>query len=236
MIMQKSGRSCLGLALVLLLSSTIVGQAHVLENSTTKKIKNEMTPLHVQGQVVKVELTLEDAHSIVFNLRLRLELVNAGDRPVILLRHPIWLGALTLARSQEDARAYKYIYQSSAWPSVSGAPEWKALRQRLNQQNPPAELTQAVTPGNAFQYETDTVLYIEKRGNFDKTSQPWDAIRRASPVWLQVSLEMWPVNVEPRVDPNILEFGRMLQQRWRQFGQLQIERVTSEPIKLDFPK
>ena len=229
-------RSCLNLAWVLLLSSTIVGEARVLENSTTMKTKNEMTPLRVQGQVVKVELSREDARSIVFNLRLRLELVNAGDRPIILLRHPIWLGALTLARSEEDARAYKYFYQSSAWPSVSGGPEWKALRQRLDQQNPPAELTRAVNPGTAFQYETDTVLYIEKQGNFDKTSQPWDAIRLASPVWLQVSLEIWPVNVEPKVDPNNLEFGRMLQQRWCQFGHLQIERVTSEPIQLNFPK
>lgn len=229
-------RSCLDLAWVLLLSSTIVGEAHLLENSTTKKTKKEMTPLRVQGQVVKVELSREDSHSIVFNLRLRLKVVNAGDRPIILLRHPIWLGALTLARSQEDARAYKYIYQSSAWPSVSGGPEWKALRQRLDQESPPAELTQAVSPGSAFQYETDTVLYVEKRGNFDKTSQSWDAIRLASPVWLQVSLEIWPVNVEPKVDPNNLEFGRMLQQRWRQFGQLQIERVTSEPIQLKFPK
>lgn len=229
-------KSCLALALVLLLFSTIVGGPHVLENSTTRKTKNEMTPLRVQGQVVKVELSREDAHSIVFNLRLRLELLNVGDRPIILVRHPIWLGALTLARSQEDARAHKYMYQSSAWPSVSGGPEWKALRQRLDQPKPPPELTKAVTPSNAFQYETDTVLYIEKRGNFDKTSQPWDAIRLASPVWLQVSLEIWPVNIEPKVDPNNLEFGTMLQQRWRQFGQLQIERVTSEPMQLNLLK
>jgi len=229
-------RSCLPLAWVLLLSSAIVGEAHVFANSTTRKTRNEMTPLRVQGQVVKIELSREDAHSIVFNLRLRLELVNAGDRPIILLRHPIWLGALTLSRSPEDARAYKYIYQSSAWPSVSNGPEWKALRQSLDQRNPPAELTQVVSPGNSFQYETDTVLYIEKGGNFDKTSQPWDAIRLASPVSLRVSLEIWPVNVEPKVDPSNLEFGRMLQQRWRQFGQLQIERITSEPIQLNFRK
>lgn len=228
-------RTCLRLAWVLLLSSTIVGEAHAFENSLTRKTKNEMTPLRVQGQVVKIELSREDEHSIVFNLRLRLELVNTGNRPIILLRHPVWLGALTLARSQEDARVYKYIYQSSAWPSVSGGPEWKALRQSLDQRNPPAELTQAISPGKSFQCETNTVLYIEKRGNFDKTSQPWDAIRLASPVWLQLSLEIWRVNVEPKVDPNNLEFGRMLQQRWRQFGQLQLERLTSEPMQLSFP-
>lgn len=228
-------RTYLALAWVLL-SSTIVGEVQVLGNSATRKTKNDTTPLRVQGQIVKFEFSQEDAHGITFNLRLKLELVNAGDRPMILLRYPIWLGALTLARSQEDARTHKYIYLSTTWPSISRGPTWKALRQKLNQQHPPAELTQAVSPGNAFQYETDEVLYIEKRGSFDKTSQPWDAIRLASPVWLQVSLEIWPVNVEPKIEPTNLEFGRMLQKRWRQFGQLQIERVISEPIQLNFPK
>lgn len=227
--------SCLRLACVLLLSLTIVGESRLIGDSTAMKTKNEMTPIRLRGQVAKVEFSREDAHSIIFNVKLRLELVNAGNRPVILLRHPFWLGALTLARSPEDAKGYKYIYQSSTWPSVSGAPEWKALRQSLDQRNPPSDLTRAVGSGETFQYETDSVLYIEKQGNFDKTSQPWDVIRRSSPVWLQVSLEIWPVNVEPKVDPNHLEFGEMLQRRWQQFGQLQLERLTSEPMQLSFP-
>lgn len=227
-------RFCFYLACVL--SLTIIGESRVPENGTAMKRENQMAPLRLRGQVAKVGLSREDAHSIVFDVTLRLELVNTGTQPVILLQHPFWLGASTLALSPGDARAYKYLYQSSAWPSVSRAPEWKALRQSLDQQNPPADLTRAIGPGETFQYETNAVLYIEKRGSFDKTSQPWDAIRRASPVWLQVTLEVWPVNAEPKVDPNNPEFGRMLQQRWRQFGQLQLERLTSGPMQLSFPK
>jgi hypothetical protein len=226
-------RFCFYLACVL--SLTIIGESRVPENGTAMKRENQMTPLRLRGQVAKVGLSREDAHSIVFDVTLRLELVNTGTQPVILLRHPFWLGASTLALSPEDARTYKYIYQSSAWPSVSRAPEWKVLRQSLDQRNPPADLTRAVGPGETFQYETDTVLYIEKPGSVDRTSQPWDAIRLASPVWLQVSLESWPVNVEPKVDPNHLEFGEMLQRRWQQFGQLQLKRLTSEPMQLSFP-
>jgi len=44
-------------------------------------------------------------------------------------------------------------------------------------------------------------LYVEKAGSFDRVSQKWETIRQASPAWLQVTLEMWPVNIEPRVDP-----------------------------------
>jgi hypothetical protein len=226
----------LGLACVLLLSLTVIGGSRVIEDCAAMKTENEMTPLRLRGQVVKVERSREDAHSIVFEVGLKLELINAGNRPVILLRRPFWLGATTLARSPEDARAYKYLYQSSAWPSVSGAPEWKALRQSLDQRNPPADLTRVVGSGEIFQYDADAVLYIEKRGDFDKTSQPWEVIRGTSPIWLQVTLETWPVNVEPKVDPSHLEFGEILQRRWQQFGQLQLERLTSEPMQLSFPK
>jgi hypothetical protein len=186
-----------------------------------------------------MNLASEDNHGIEFHLKLSLELFNSSSRPVIILQRKPWLGSITLARSCEDAAAYKYLYLSSAWPSVYRGgkdSEWQDLQQHLDQKNPPSDLTRTLRPQESFSYETDAVLYIEKRGNFDKTSQPWDVIRRSSTVWLQVSLEIWPVNVEPKVNPNNPEFGRMLQQRWRQFGQLQLEPLTSEPMQLSFPK
>jgi len=97
-----------------------------------------------------------------------------------------------------------------------------------------ARLAWTIAPGESLPYETNATLYIEKAGSFDKTSQSWDTIRQASPVWLQVTLETWAVNIEPRVDPKNLEFGKMLRRRWQQVGELQLEHLTSEPMLLDF--
>jgi hypothetical protein len=230
--------NCVYLACVLVLSLSMIGVSHVLEDSGAMKNENERTPLRLRGRVVKVELSRQDAHGIVFDLRLSLELVNTSKQPVILLRRPFWLGSITLARSPEDAAANKYIYLSSAWPSVYRGgehSEWKNLQQRLDQQSPPPDLTRILAPGESFLYETDATLYIEKPGSVDKTSQPWEIIRRASPVWLQVTLETWPVNVEPKVNPDNPEFGRMLQYRWQKAGKLQLEHLTSEPMQLSLP-
>jgi hypothetical protein len=200
-------------------------------------MKNEgkaKQPLCLRGKVSKVELIRENKHSIVFDMKLQLEFVNTSDKPVIIMQGSYWLGAKTLARSPEDAANYKYLYGSGHWASVSGAPEWRELRKRLDQPSPPPDLTRILAPNESLPYEADVTLYIEKAGSLDKTSQSWDVIKQASPVWLQVTLETWAINIEPRVDPNNLEFGKMLQQRWRQFGELQIERLTSEPMPLDF--
>lgn len=222
------------LSCVLLLSLSIIGVAHVLNNVVAMKAESETTPLCLRGRVVKVELMREDKHSIVFDVKLRLEFINTGDMPIIILQREFWLEAKRLARSAEDARANKYLYLSSQLPSVSTSPEWKELRRHLNQPSPPPDLTRVLAPGESLPYETNATLYIEKAGSFDKTSQSWDTIKQASPVWLQVTLEMWAVNIEPRVDPQNLEFGKMLQRRWQQVGKLQLESLTSEPMPLDF--
>ncbi|MCU1266965.1 MAG: hypothetical protein JWM21_3283 [Acidobacteria bacterium] len=225
---------------VLLLALLLAGSGRLATLpliGATMKVTREAGHLRLRGRVLGVTLAGEDKHGIEFHLRLSLELINSGPKPVIILQRKPWLGSITLARSPEDAAASRYLYLSSAWPSVYRGgkdSKWENLQQRLDQRGPPPELTRTLRPGETFQYETDATLYIEKRGNFDKTSVPWDEIRRASPTWLQVTLETWPVNIEPTVDPNHPEFGMMLQRRWWQFGQLQLERLTSDPMLLDF--
>lgn len=223
-------RSC-----ILLLALVLNAKAYSVAGSDMYIRAEEQTgALCLRGEVLKVELAREDVHSIVFDVKLKLEFVNTGNKPIILLLRPFWLGATSLARSPEDAAAYKYVYSSGHWPSVSTAPEWSELRQRLDQPSPPADLTRIIAPGESFPYEAGATLYIEKAGSLDRTSQRWDVIRQTSPLWLQVTLEMWPVNVEPRADPDRPEFGKKLQRRWQQFGALQLDRLTSEPMPLDF--
>jgi hypothetical protein len=195
----------------------------------------EKKAFHLRGSVASIRLVREDNHSITFDVKLNLEFINTSETGVIILQRGFWLGATTLARSPEDAAAHKYLYSSSHWPSVDTSPEWGKLRQRLDQPSPPTDLTRVLVPGASLPYETGATLYIEKPGSFDKTSQSWNTIKQASPVWLQVTLEMWPVNLEPKVDPDNSEFGKMLQRRWQQFGALPVGYLTSEPMRLKFP-
>lgn len=219
------------LVTLLLLSSSIGNESFTRGGLILRKDCDKKS-LCLRGKVVDVKLVHENKHSIVFDVKLNLEFSNYSRTPIIILQQEFWLGATSLARSPEDATAYKYIYISGHWPSVSTSPEWKALRQRLNQPNPPQALTLVLGEGKSMSYETSTKLYIEKAGSFDKTKQSWEIIKQASPVWLQVTLEMWPVNLEPSVDINSPAFGKMLQRRWRQHGVLQLERLTSEPMPL----
>lgn len=219
-------------AALLLLSCVVVG-SRPLSGCTAMTKEHGRRPLHLRGRVGGVRLARETASSIVFDVKLYLEFTNAGDRPAIILRREFWLGAKTLARSPEDAAADKYLYTSSHWPSLTASPEWETLRQRLNEQFPPPDVTRVLAPGESLPYEAKVTLYIQKAGSFDGTSQKWEAIRQASPVWLQVTFEMWPIALEPRFDPDNPDFGKTLRRRWHPYGRLEIEHLTSEPMQLD---
>lgn len=68
----------------------------------------------------------------------------------------------------------------------------------------------------------------------------WREIKRLSaPLWLRVSYEMWPFNVENFKS----DFGGQLRERWKKHGTLYLQEkqdrywfahLTSEPIELDF--
>lgn len=191
--------------------------------------------LSLRGRIADIRLVEENNHSVRFKLNLALEFVNNSHKGIILLRQDYWLGAETLAISPEAAAEHKFIYSSSHWPSVYSAPNWIELRKKLDKPSPPTDLTRIIAPGESFAYETEAMLYIQKRGSSNKTNQIWEEIKLLSPTWLQVTLETWAVNIEPRVDPQNPQFGKELQQRWKQFGELYLERLASEPMPLAFP-
>jgi hypothetical protein len=204
---------------------------------TGKQTANEsmQNSLSLRGRVADVRLVEENNHSVRFKLKLALKFINNSNKGVILLRQDYWLGAETLAISPEATEAHKLIYSSSHWPSVYSARKWVELRKQLDKPSPPADLTRIIAPGESFDYETEAMLYIQKRGSSNRINQIWEEIKLISPVWLQVTLETWAVNIEPRVDPQNPQFGKKLQQRWKKFGELQLERLASEPMPLAFP-
>lgn len=211
----------------------LLGVVGIAQSSNKVKIEKSYSAsnLCLRGKVTKVEFVRENNHSIVFNSKLDLEFINNSDKPIILLKREFWLGAKTIARSSEEANTNKYLYSSGGWEAVSDAPKLAELSQQLNQPSPPSDLTQTLLPGESMSYQTNATLYIEKKGSFDKTSQSWDVIKQTSPVWLQVTFEIWSKNIGRRIEP---EFGKTLQKRWKQFGELQLNNITSEPMSLTF--
>jgi hypothetical protein len=197
------------------------------------RIQPKGEPLVLRGKVNEMALVKEDKQSIVLKLKLSMEFVNQSNKPTIILRRKFWQGAEMIGRTFEEARSSKYIYIGTHWPSVDEGVEWEKMQQSLDQPEPPTELTMRLLTGETYPYETEIILYFEKAGSFDGTRQRWDKILQASPVWLQVSLEMWPINLEPDVDPNNMSWGKWLQRRWQSFGILWLDRLTSEPMRLD---
>jgi hypothetical protein len=209
--------------------------ALVTASLTTAMRKNaiEDKSLSLTGHVISVEKISEDASSVGFKVGLRLTFRNIGSNPIIIYRDSIWLGAALIARSSDDASAAKYLHRSSAWPSVWGKSSRVKLRQKLDQPIPPQDITKILKPGESYEYETGTHLGFEKKERYDGTSKAWDEIKLASPVWIQVTLEMWPINAEPKVNPENPEFGKELRERWKDSGELWLDYLTSQPMKLD---
>jgi hypothetical protein len=219
---------------VLLILLTSGNVSTIAFGRTVQRLLYNSGPLILEGHVKKLEKDSEDSHFFTLKATLILTFKNVGTKPLIIYRNDLWLGGIHLSRTIEDARAYKFIYDSAMWPSNWGRESQYKLRKVLDQPRPPADVTLILQPGELWQYETVTHLGIDKKESPAAHGHTWDEIRNSSPVWLFVLFEMWPVNAEPRLDPDNPEFGLMLRDRWKDSGELWLDYLTSQPIAFDF--
>jgi hypothetical protein len=187
-----------------------------------------------------VEIKEIDRSSALIEIKLKMELVNAGGRPIIFLkREPLFPGG-ALARKPDDFEVGNVLAADAGWPSNDIAPEWAALRGRLDRPSPPSSETKILAPNESWSMETSIRIVVptdSKRSTSSRKKETLATIQQLSPVWLRVVCEVWPWNVEPlTTNRNKLKFGRTLQQRWRQSGLLWLDVIYSEPIKLDLRK
>jgi hypothetical protein len=196
------------------------------------------SPLVLRGRVLSVkDETLSNASFVAVTATLRLEFVNAGGSPVILLtdRSPLCVGA-TLTRSSGAALGDNILFDEYRGPSVSTSPDWGVFRATLDQQKPPARLVQIIKPGESWATESLVVLRPPiklERYRVDRPPVAWQILKESSPVWLRLKCDVWPQNVERRPTSGKVVFGHELQKRWRHFGELQLNSLVSEPIELD---
>ena len=218
----------IGAWVLLLIGFSQCANAQVIRSNS--EFDQELVKL--RGEVKEIRLLENDRTHIKFGLKLSLNIVNEGYRPIILLKQDLVIGAKKLARSREDAKAQQYLYTSRAWPSVSDDPAWRRWRKGLDANVPNEKKLWILSAGESVRFDTSTVLYIEKNGNFDGTNKPWDEIQQSATVCLQVEIKSWPANLEPNHDPQNPEFGQRLREKWEAYGRLQLGHLTSEPIEI----
>jgi len=92
-------------------------------------------------------------------------------------------------------------------------------------------------PNESWSFENEVYIGVPtEAGNhsFFPKGASFETIQKYSPVWMKVVWEVWPLNVEPwGEDRSKLRFGRKLQRRWKDVGQLWLDGIQSDPIMLD---
>jgi hypothetical protein len=194
---------------------------------------DDHSPLLVTAEIKNVRLHREQARLVV-NLLMTVHFKNRSSIPLLLFVSEDWplQGGQTLASSREDALSNKFIYVSGTWPS-SDRPAWAKIRHKLDQKSPPTDLIHAIGPDAEWIFDRPVVLAVEINGSFDKTTKPWDVIKKVDPLWLRLEFMTWPNNLEQdMLNPR---FGKRLQQKWKEQGQLILSNISSEPIPLSLP-
>ena len=177
---------------------------------------------------------------------LNLKFTNTGSTSLIILQpqgeYEFWHGGTSLALSEKESSTNYFVYDSQAWPSFYRFPMYQTLANLLDQSAPPTGVTRVLLPNAGWNWDASITLNLREVNSCDQhvgVEIGWNEIKqRTSPLWLRVSYEMWPFNVE-NFKPNL---GGILQKRWKRHGLLYLEekmgrhwmaRLTSEPI--EFP-
>ncbi len=179
----------------------------------------------------------EHSSSDYIVLELRYELVNTGSTPIILWKTtPVFTGR-ALAREQRFATE-DIIDIDGGGPSFDTSPEWAQMRKALDKAYPPADLTHRLMPNDALPFTAKVTLVFPKtplRGLLYSPSLK--EMESIGTIWLKFYYQLWSRNLEPDMARRRqLDFGYMLQRRWRSYGKLWLDEVSSEPIKLDLKK
>jgi hypothetical protein len=183
--------------------------------------------LTLRGKIESVQVKEIDQSSALVEIKLKMELVNAGVKPIILLqREPLFPGG-ALARKPEDFEVGNLLAGDAGWPANDVSAEWATLRSKLDKPSPPADETRLLKPGESWPLETSVRLVVPtdpSKYTSSRKKESLSTIQQLSPVWLRVVCEVWPWNVEPlNADRNQLKFGHKLQARWKDAGLLWLD-------------
>jgi hypothetical protein len=222
--------------LVVLVVGSFVYTQLVYGQSQARNSEAESVVLRAKVLSVREE-ALPRASVVAVTVTLKLEFVNTGEKPVILLinRSPLCVGT-TLTRSAAPALGDNILFDEYRGPSVSTTPDWKAFRTTLDQPKPPVGLFHVIKPGESWATDSFVVLRPPsklERYRVDRSPVSRQILKESSPVWLRLKCDVWPFNVEHQPTSGKMRFGRELHKRWQDVGELQLNSLESEPMEVD---
>jgi hypothetical protein len=199
--------------------------------------------LSLRGQINSFEIRQDSTSDDFLEVKLTMQFVNTGERPILLLNAgPISSGGLMTKPHFVGGVLTKNVggetlTETYLGPSLSISPKWVIMRSILNQNVPAPDKIYILMPNEIMTMETSIGFSLPKKPeNFAYSRYAsLKQILDASPVWLKVHCEVWPLNLEPASGKNKLKkrFGHQLRQKWKRFGHLWLDDIDSEPIVLD---
>ena len=197
----------------------------------------ERKELVLRGRVKSLEIDEYDPQVAVFiRITIEAQFVNTGSKPIILLkRNPLFVEAALTKEQAFDRRHLLAV--DGGWPAISDNPEWISLRKSLDKRQPPEDETRVLKPKESWTVEATVGLTVPidpKRYTSSRKKERLQVLQSLSPLWLWVTCEIWPDNVEGLArNRSQLPFGHKLQRRWSNLGFLWLKAMRSEPIPFD---
>jgi len=201
--------------------------------------------LVLRGVVASIGPKQETNYDVSFKAELELEFVNAGAKPVFILKpeatraEEFWLGFAGVMADPTVTGRERFLTDWAAWPSISRSPEWEQLRKSLDTREPAEELLWVIPPGRSHSYHASALLrFIKKRDSLYPKRAIWSEIAELRQMWMVISLQVWPNNMEAEGGPGNPVFGRKLRARWASLGTLELGEdgiIESEPMQFALP-
>ncbi len=141
---------------------------------------------------------------------------NTGQMPIILDKSNGTIGGQSLSKSEQDALARKYEYDvSQTWM-------WASLNPRIEDGKSPGDRFVVLNPGEHYENKTETRLLIHRPEQYKLFSSDAHFL----------TFGMWTTDGTLSEANNVNE----LRTRWRKYGYLWTEGITTQPMPINFPK
>jgi hypothetical protein len=190
----------------------------------------------VSGTVTSVHV-VEEQRNVKVQLGVNLVAENTGQEDLILLR-------------RSPASSAEYLFTSAAasdplWVTSHPISPTRAerkgdpLQKDLDQKEPPEETTIILNPGDSIGWDIPVELTFQKNAEprevqVGTPARPvWDVVRKSCPCFLKLDLDLWPMTIESKPDPDNPAFARKLAARWKKKGRLIFTEKRSEPISVN---
>jgi hypothetical protein len=203
--------------------------------------------LVLRGKVTGWEAPPEKSKSIEFNAKLQLELKNTGKKAILVLKPECTgygdyvLGSVLLLSAPDAKDAGNVLTDFTAWYSRDKSDKWKVLRDEMDHAASPEQHFWLIPPGASRVFQSSVFLRFDRTRRTDifPPQEPWPEIEKHKQLWLAVSIQIWPGNLEPKYDGiDNPEFGRKLRSRWAKTGLLDLGEdgiLNSEPFPIVLP-